>query len=424
MYLFDLGIRRETKNRWERRAPLTPQHVEELVREQGRRVAVQPSAIRVFGDDEYRAAGATVQEDLAACRAILGIKEIPPPEILPGVPQLGFFHVIKGQEQNLPILRRALEVGATLIDYEAVTDRRGRRLLFFGRQAGQAGMIDALWTLGRRLAAEGIETSFSAVRQATEHATLEEALDLLAGLVGREIRERGLPPEVHPLVIGFTGGGNVSRGAQEVLDRLPVVEVPPEELGGLAEHRELSHRTLYKVVFRRDARRRFERHLPHLTVLVNGIYWEPGDPRLVSWDELVALWQGPGAPRLRVLADLSCDVAGSIEATVRTTDPGEPVYTVDPRERRIAGFGVEGWTQAGPVVLAVDNLPAEIPRESSEHFGDSLFPYLTALAEIDPAAELDRLALPEALADAVVTHRGELAPAFRYLERFLQKVPA
>lgn len=419
-----LGIRRETKNRWERRAPLTPQHVEELVREQGRRVAVQPSAIRVFPDDEYRAAGATVQEDLSECRAILGIKEIPPPEILPGRPQLAFFHVIKGQAHNLPILRRALEVGATLIDYEAVTDRRGGRLLFFGRQAGQAGMIDALWALGRRLAAEGIETPFSAVRQATAYASLEEALDLLAGLVGREIRERGLPPAVHPLVIGFTGGGNVARGAQEVLDRLPVVEVQPEELAGLAEQSELSHRTLYKVVFRRDARRRFERHLPHLTVLVNGIYWEPGDPRLVSWDDLAALQEAAGTPRLRVLADLSCDVEGSIEATLRTTTPGDPVYTVDPRESRIAGVAVEGFTEVGPVVLAVDNLPAEIPRESSEHFGDALFPYLAALAEADPAADFARLALPEVLLDAVVTHRGQLTPAFRYLERLLQKVPA
>lgn len=416
-----LGIRRETKNRWERRAPLTPQHVEELVREQGRSVAVQPSEIRVFRDEEYEAAGATVQEDLSGCRAILGIKEIPPPELLSGVVHLAFFHVIKGQAQNLPMLRRALEVGATLLDYETVVDRRGRRLLFFGRQAGQAGMIDALWTLGRRLDLEGIETPLTAVRQATGYDGLGEALDHLSTKVGREIRERGLPPEVHPLVVGVTGGGNVARGALEVLDRLPVVEVEPEDLAELPEQEELSHRTLYKAVFRREDRRRFERHLPHLTVLVNGIYWDPDDPRLVTWDDLEELWDGPGTPRLRILADLSCDVGGSIEATVQCTDPGEPVYVVDPRERRLAGFGVEG---RGPVVLAVDNLPAELPRESSEFFGDALFPYLSRLATADPSPDLDRMGLPEALRDAVIAHRGRLTPRYRYLERFLEKVPA
>lgn len=418
--MFDLGIRRETKNRWERRAPLTPQHVEELVRAQGRRVAVQPSELRVFPDDDYRAAGAEVVEDLAGARVILGIKEVPPPEIVPGRPHLAFFHLIKGQERNLPILSRALAAGATLIDYEPIVDRYGRRLLFFGRQAGHAGMIDALWTLGRRLAAEGIDTPFAAVRQATGYAGLEEALDHLAGFVGREIRERGLPPEVHPLVVGVTGGGNVARGALEVLDRLPVVEVHPEELAALPGQRELSRRTLYKVSFRREARRRFERHLAHLTVLVNGIYWEPGDPRLVTWEDLAALWDAPGTPRLRVLADLSCDVGGSIEATLRTTDPGDPVYVAEPAARR-AVPGVEG---RGPVVLAVDNLPAELPRESSEHFGDSLFPFLAALADAEFAVDFEHLALPAAILEAVVTHRGELAPRYRYLARFLERVPA
>lgn len=418
--MFDLGIRRETKNRWERRAPLTPQHVEELVRELGRTVAVQPSEIRVFPDRDYEAAGAEVREDLAGCRVILGIKEIPPPEIVPGRAQLAFFHVIKGQAQNLPILRRALEAEATLIDYEPIVDRHGRRLLFFGLQAGHAGMIDALWTLGRRLAWEGIANPFEVVRQAKDFRDLEEALETLAGPVAREIREHGLPPEVHPLVIGLTGGGNVSRGAQEVLERLPVVEVTPDELPELAADRDLSRRTLYKVVFRREARRRFERHLPHLAVLVNGIYWDAGDPRLVTWSDLETLWEGETTPRLRVIADLSCDVEGSIEATVRGTDPGDPVYTVDPATRQPTS-GVEG---RGPVILAVDNLPAELPRESSEHFGDSLFPFLADLAEADFSADFESLALPPALREAVVAHRGRLTPRFDYLRRFLERVPA
>ncbi len=240
--------------------------------------------------------------------------------------------------------------------------------------------------------------------------------------MGRAIRERGLPLAVHPLVIGITGGGNVSRGAQEVLDRLPVVEVHPEELADLSSQRERSHRTLYKVVFRREHRRRFARHLPHLTVLVNGIYWDPQDPRLVTWGDLDALWGAaePTPPRLRVIADLSCDIEGSIEATVRATDPGDPVYVAELASRR-AVSGVEG---RGPVILAVDNLPAELPRESSEHFGDALFPFLGGLVGADFDVDFEHLALPAAILEAVLTHRGELAPRYRYLEGSLGKVPA
>lgn len=417
--MYDLGIRRETKNRWERRAPLTPLHVEELVADQGRSVLVQPSELRVFSDDEYRAAGAALGEDLSECKVVLGIKEVPPDAIVPERPHLAFFHVIKGQEAGLPILRRALATGASLIDYEPIVDRYGKRLLFFGKQAGHAGMIDALWTLGRRFAAEGIDTPFAGVRQALAYDRLGDALEALTGTVGREIRENGLPPEIHPLVIGFTGGGNVSQGAQEVLGRLPVVEVHPEDLPDLVTQRELSHRTLYKVVFRREARRRFERHLPHLTVLVNGIYWEPGDPRLVGWEDLAALYQDGATPRLRVIADLSCDVAGAIEATVRGTDPGDPVYVVDPQTRRDTP-GVEG---RGPVVLAVDNLPAELPREASEHFGDSLFPFLGGLIAADFRCDFEHLSLPAAILEALITHRGELTPRYRYLERFLDQAP-
>lgn len=418
--MYDLGIRRETKNRFERRVPLAPQHVEELVREQGRSVAVQPSAIRVFDDAAYAAAGATILEDLSRCRVILGIKEIPPPEILAGRPNLAFFHVIKGQPHNLPILQRALEAGATLIDYEPIVDRHGRRLLFFGRHAGYAGMIDALWILGRRLATEGAANPFAVLRQANAYGSLEEALEILAGPVGHEIREHGLPPEIHPLVVGFTGGGNVSRGAQEVFDRLPFVEVAPEALHELAATPDLSHRTLYKVVFRREARRLFERHLPHLTVLVNGIYWDPGEPRLVTWSDLEALWGEVARPRLRVIADLSCDIEGSIEATVRATDPGDPVYVVDPTSR-CATPGVAGH---GPVILAVDNLPAELPREASEHFGDALFPFLTDLVAADFSVDFEHLALPAPLRDAVVAHAGRLTPRFEYLRRSLERVPA
>lgn len=417
----DLGIRRENKGRWERRAPLTPQHVEELVHQHGVSVAVQPSEVRIFGEDDYRSAGAEIREDLSGCRVILGIKEVPPEHIVPGRAHLAFFHVIKGQRWNMGQVRRALDAGSTLIDYEPIVDRHGRRLLFFGRHAGYAGMIDALWALGRRLRAEGVETPLTAVRQAKDYDHLETALDHLASDVGRRIRNEGLPEALRPLVIGFTGGGNVSQGAQEVLQRLPVVEVHPDELPELEGRSERSRGTIYKVVFRRDQRTDFARHLPFLTVLVNGIFWGARDPRLVTWDDLEDLWsrhegRGDGGPRLRVIADLSCDVEGSIEATVEQTDPDEPVFVADPFTRETP-YGVEG---RGPVILAVGNLPAELPRDASEHFGDRLFPFAVRLAAADFTPPFDALELPEPVRRAVITHRGELTPGYRDLADFLE----
>lgn len=408
----DLGIRREDKNRWERRAPLTPQHVEELVREQGRTIAVQPSEIRVFSDAEYEEAGAEIAEDLSDCRVILGVKEVPPELLRRRQAYLAFFHVIKGQPYNMPLLRRALELKCTLMDYEPIVDRYDRRLIFFGRHAGYAGMIDALWALGRRMEAEGEESAFADVRPAHAYDDLTAALTFLEHTVDRRIRDRGIGSALHPLVFGFTGSGNVSHGAQEVLDRLPVVEVHPDELATLGADASLSRRAVYKVVFRRQDREDFARYLPHLSVLVNGIYWEPGHPRLVTQEDVARLWADGAQPKLRLIADLSCDLEGGIEVNVEITDSDNPVYVYD----AVSGeprFGVGGH---GPVVLAVDNLPCELPRDASEQFGDSLYPFLSGLAAGNFDASFEHLALPAAILGAVIAHAGELTPAYHHLE--------
>lgn len=412
----DLGIRRETKKS-ERRAPLTPAAVEELVRTHRISVTVQPSQRRAFTDDEYRAAGATVGEDLEACRMILGVKEIPPGALHPGKPHLTFFHVIKGQSENLPTLHRALASRVTLLDYERIVDAGDHRKVGFGRFAGCVGLIDGLWALGRRLAAEGVSSPFAEVRQALEYRDLDHALDHLDRLAAT-IRRDGVPPEVHPCVVGVTGGGRVASGAGEMLDRLPVTPVAPDELPRLAARPDLSPRTLYQVVFRRADRVDFARHLPHLTLLVNGIFWKSDDPRLVTWSDLERLWEA-GPPRLRVIADLSCDREGAIEANTEVRTSDDPVYVAELETRR-ARSGVEG---RGPVVLAVDNLPTELPADASRGFAKELLPWIPPLVRADFSRPYGELGLPPELGRAVIAHHGELAPEYGYLEELLAKVP-
>jgi len=413
----DIGIRREDKNRWERRVPLSPAHVAELVAERDISVVVQPSAIRIYPDEEYAQAGATVAEDLSPCGVILGVKEVPARRLLADKPHLFFAHVIKGQPTGMPLLASLLESKVSLIDYERIVDSEGRRLIFFSRHAGYAGIIDTLWALGQRLNWEGIDSAFSTVRPAHTYANVEAAVQQLVETVGRKIREEGVNPALHPLVFGFTGGGNVSQGAQEIFDRLPVLEIHPDDLPSLATNPNLSRRVLYKTVFRRQERQRFARHLPYLTALINGVYWEPSHPRLITRENLRHLWSSEEKPMLRILADLSCDLEGSIEATVRVTTPDDPVFVYDPMTGE-SELGIEG---RGPLVLAVDNLPCEIPRDASEHFSDSLLPFIPRLVKADFGAAFEDLILPSPLYSAVVTHAGQLTPGYRYLEEPLRQ---
>ena len=431
-----IGIRKEEKNEWERRAPLAPDHVAELVREHDLRIAVQPSPRRVFSDDEYAASGATLTDDLSDCGVILGVKEIPTDDLERGKTYVYFSHTIKGQPYNMPMLGRLLDLGATLIDYERIADARGRRLIFFGRHAGYAGMIDTLWALGQRLLWEGMETPFSEIRLAHQYGSLDEANAHVTG-VGDMIRRRGLDPSLRPLTFAFTGSGNVSQGAQEVFGRLPFQEVSPEELPALRAKGERGAAIVKTVLekqhrYARENGGRFdegefranpERYrgtvgslLPHITVLVNGIYWDPATPKLVTRADLRALFAREAKPRLLVLGDITCDIDGSIEATLRSTTPGDPVFVYEPD----SGAALPGVAGKGPVVMAVDNLPCELPLESSEHFGDSLERFVPALARCRWDVPFRELALPDELRRAVVVHRGELAPAYEYLRPFVE----
>jgi len=433
--MVQIAVRAEDKNRWERRAPLTPDHVRELVTELGIAVRVEPSPLRAFSDRDYREAGAEVDPDFTSCRVILGIKEIPLAKLLPGKTYLNFSHVTKGQRSNMPTLARLLELGSTLVDYERIADRRGRRLVFFGRHAGYAGMLDTLWALGQRLAWEGLFTPLEHLRRASQYSGLEEALHHVAR-IGEHVRHRGLAYG-RPVVAAFTGSGNVTKGALEVFDRLPVQEIDPEEVKLLAEDRDRPRNVLFKTLLGRGDRYRrrdgapfdaaeFLAHpelyesalgeiLPHLTLLVHGAFWELGQPEIVTREQLQRLFAEDGQPKLRVIGDITCDIGGAIAATVRATDPGDPVYVYRPDD----GGTQPGLAGPGVVVMAVDNLPCQLPVEASHHFGDSLIRFIGALTRCDWDAPFESLVLPPELRRAIIVHRGALTPEYRYLERHL-----
>jgi alanine dehydrogenase len=429
-----IGIRLEEKNEWEKRVPLIPVHVEELVDEHGIEVWVQRSPIRAYAEADYERAGATVVDDLEGCPVIFGVKEVPTGLLRPGTTYIYFSHTIKGQDYNMPMLQRLLDLDCQLIDYERITDDQGRRLVFFGNYAGLAGMIDTLWALGQRLQSEGIETPFARIKRTLDYASLEEAKSAVR-TVGEQILREGLPASLTPFICGFAGYGNVSRGAQEIFDLLPVRDIAPEELAAFDAP---DPDTVYKVVFEEKHmvepieagasfhlqdyynhpakyRSRFHLYLPYLSALVNGIYWTEDYPRLVTRRYLRELFGREGAPRLRVIGDISCDTEGAIECNLRATNPGNPVYVYDP----ITQETQDGYEGRGVVVLAVDNLPAELPRESSTHFSRTLMPFVPDIAQADFSAPLPESGLSAAIQRAVIAWQGELAPDYTYLNEFL-----
>jgi alpha-aminoadipic semialdehyde synthase len=432
-----IGIRREDINRWERRVPLVPEHVRELRSNYSVETLLEPSRIRVFSDEDYTKAGAGIQKDLSPCSAVFGIKEMPLQVFKEGTTYVFFAHVIKGQAHNMPMLKKILEVKSNLIDYEKIEDKRGRRLIFFGRYAGLAGMIDTLWALGKRLQWEGVSNPFNKVGQAHRYETLKEAKEAIE-TVGDMIKARGLPDTLVPFVCGFAGYGHVSHGAQEIFDILPTKEITPAELLTLGKHSGYSKNCVYKVVFKEEHtvepisprgsfalqdyydhpekyRSKFPCYVPHLTVLVNCIYWEKRYPRLVTKKYLKRLFESKARPRLRVIGDISCDLEGAIECTLKATDPGNPIYVYDPLQEKIT----DGYQGRGPVILAVYNLPCELPRESSAYFSNVLKKYVPAIARADYSVPFDSLKLPESIKNAVIVYRGELTPTYRYIEKFL-----
>jgi saccharopine dehydrogenase (NAD+, L-lysine-forming) len=429
-----IGIRREDRSHWERRTPITPAQVKELREKHDIEVWIQPSTIRVFTDDEYRQVGAKVTEDLSPCPVVFAVKEIPSSFFTQDGTYVFFSHVIKGQSHNMPMLRRMLDLDCQLIDYEKMLDDKGRRVVFFGRFAGLAGMIDSLWALGRRLDWEGVPSPFRTIDQAVRYGVLEDAMEAVRH-AGEAIKSDGVPRDVAPLVVGFAGYGSVSRGAQEILDLLPVEEVPPSALPAIDKGAKTDR--VYKVVFKEEDMVRpvgpkgafdlqdyykhpekyettFFNHLPYLSVLVNCIYWDARYPRLVSKSQLWDLFAA-GEPKIKVVGDISCDVDGSIEFTVKATTPGSPVFVYDPATDK-ATDGVEG---NGTVVLAVDNLPCELPRESSTAFGEYLMPFIPQIASADYSVGLEELAVPRTIKDAIIVYHGELTPQYGYLEEYL-----
>ncbi|MCL7023391.1 hypothetical protein MKW94_007171 [Papaver nudicaule] len=440
-----VGILSESINMWERRAPLTPSHCARLlngsIEESGvKRIIIQPSMKRIHHDALYEDVGCEVSQNLSDCGLILGVKKPELEMILPNKAYAFFSHTHKAQTDNMPLLDKILAEKASLFDYELLVGDNGKRLLGFGGFAGRAGVIDMLHGLGIRYLSRGYSTPFLSLGASYMYPSLAAAKAAVS-FVGEEITTHGLPSEICPIVFVFTGDGNVSQGAQEIFNLLSPVFVVPSRLpelsqmgGDFAQYTSTSKRVckVFGCVTTsrdmvelepKDPARTFDKAdyyahpeeydpifhkkiAPYASVIVNCVYWEKKFPQLLSIEQLQELKKN-GCPLVGV-ADITCDIGGSLEFVNQTTQIERPFFMYNPLfnsyHNDLDGEGV--------ICLAVDNLPAEFAKESTEHFGDILWKYVGHLASTKEVSKL-----PSELRRACIAYEGSLTSSYEYIPR-------
>lgn len=395
-----IGIIRETKNPPDRRVPLNPAQCRALLdRYLDLDITVQPSAMRCFSDDEYRQQGIRLEEDLSGCDVLLGVKEVKLEALIDGKTYFFFSHTAKEQPYNRPLLQEVVRRGITLIDYEYLTDGQAR-VVAFGRWAGIVGAYNGLRGVG-------VRSGRYQLKPAHECFDLREVLDQLAAV------------DLGNLRFIVTGGGRVALGALEILDAAGLVAVNPEDfLAGSHDGPIYARLDPWHYTRRGDGEAfefehfiahpdRYENALtPYLAktdVLVACHYWDPRSPQMVTREQLAG-----GQLPLQLVADISCDILEPIATTLRPSTIASPFYGYDPSTGGESGpFDGQGIT-----VMAVDNLPGELPRDAASDFGEALIDHVVP--------EILGLEKSDMLARATIAAAGQLTEPYSYLQGFLE----
>lgn len=434
-----LGIRAEDKNIWEKRVPLVPEHLDVILRNNSFPVYVESPSVRLFSDRDYEKIGCSITGNISQADIIVGVKEIPIEKIYDNKVYVYFSHTIKAQKPNLPMLRKIIDSGSTLIDYERIVDEQNRRLLFFGHYAGTAGAIDMLWLTGREWKRLGISSPLSRMKQAFNYPTVDQAKREIAE-IAKLVSKGGWPNHFAPMVVGFFGYGNVSRGAQEIMKIFPHRYIEPGELLNLKSSGLWSHNTLYLCVLHEEhmVRNRYgkkfdlqhyynhpedflpvtDQYSPLFTILVNAVFWNKQYPHFFTRQIAKYLYQLQAEPRFYGIADLSCDIEGGVEITVKTTESGQPAFKYCPTTDSFN----DDMNSEGIIVLAVDNLPGELAYDASYFFSNLFKEFIPSLVHADFSQPLSETGLDPALQRAVIVHNGTLTTDYMYLEEYVRNI--
>ena len=395
-----IALIREGKTPPDKRVAFTPLQAEEIQqRFADVQIVAERSDIRCFKDEEYAGLDIELRDKVDDCDIMMGIKEVPIEFLIAGKTYLFFSHTLKKQPYNRKLLQAALSKNIRLIDYEALKDRHGNRLVAFGRYAGIVGAYNGLWTYGKRYGGYALRRAF-------------ECFDV--NDLKLEVGKVNLPP----VKILLTGAGRVAKGAMETLDSARIRKVSVYDY----LHRQFAEPVYAQLSsgdyhvrkegghFNREEfhqyperyRSTFGNFLGATDMLLAGAYWNPKAPVLFSREDMVS-----ENFRIRIVADITCDIKGSIPSTKMASTIPEPIYDYD----ATSDSTYEPFTNDRFVsVMAVDNLPCELPRSASEEFGRDLIDrILVPLLTNDPDGVIER---------ATITSAGNLTRHFQHLHDY------
>lgn len=393
-----IGLIKEGKTPADNRVALAPDQCKWINKNMnGVEVVVQSSPDRCFSDREYSMAGIKVVNEVADCDILLGIKEVPVDHLIPGKKYLFFSHTKKMQPHNKKLMQAILAKKITLIDYECLEHEDGQRIIGFGFFAGVVGAHNGMWAYGMRTGAYELERVY-------KQKSFKDLIHTYFGL------------KIPAVKIAVTGSGRVAHGILEIMNLMGIHEVEPDEylerdfaypvytqLKGSFLYEHAVDKTYNRSHFHENPSEYQSKFLPYANVtdiLMNGIYWEKSIPRLFEKDDVK-----DANFRIRVIADITDDENGSVPINLGDQSIQDPVYGVDK-------YSLEKTAPFLPKsidVMAVGNLPNELPRDASRYFGEQLIKYVLEDIVQNGSTIIER---------ATMVKDGHLTPGYTYLEEY------
>lgn len=395
-----IGLIREEKTPPDTRVALTPQQCVDIQKEYGVKIIVEPSPNRCYADELYSQKGLELDTDLSGCDILLGVKEVPVEKLIEGKTYLFFSHTKKKQPYNQKLMQAMIRKKIRLIDYECLTHADGQRILGFGYFAGIVGAHNGILTYGKKY------NKFF-LKAAHKCTGFDEMV--------AQYQDIYLPN----IKIAITGAGKVASGIVDIMDRFDVEYVEAEDFlekqFAYPVYTHLKGHTLYVRKdngtyhrddfhqFPQDYQCLFKRYLPVTDILMNGIYWDRNIPRLFEKEDI-----RNEKYKMNVISDITCDIDGSVPLNIGASTIADPVYGIDKASfDRVLPFQNTNNTVD---IMAVDNLPNELPADASKHFGQHLEKFVLS--------ELLKEAPSDIIARATICADGSLTPFYEYLSDY------
>lgn len=393
-----IGLIREGKVPADNRVALTPAQCKFLMKNvENVEVYVEPSPNRCYSDAEYEKAGAILSNDLSNCNLLLGIKEVPVSQLIPNKRYMFFSHTKKMQPYNRALMQAMVQKNITLIDYECLEHNDGQRIIGFGFFAGIVGAHNGIMAYGNRTGAFKLER----VHKIKDYRAL---IHTYFGL------------KLPPVKIAVTGSGRVAHGILEIMNLLDVQEVEPDEylsksfdypvyvhLKGSNLYQHSIHKTYNRDHFHKHPEEYtclFEQYAANTDILMNGIYWAADVPRLFSMESMQS-----NQFKIQTIADITDDKNGSVPCNLGDATIENPVYGVN----KLTGEQTAPYLPNSVDIMAVGNLPNELPRDASRYFGEQLIKYILDDVRKGGSAVIDR---------ATMLNKGQLTEPFNYLKDY------